>query len=101
MAQHRGKPPSIAANSRQGKQPGGGGGEPAVRKAAVRKRPAEAVETIEARLDRKAAIADGKMFATESLGQLSREQRHKLLFGAWQDGLLASSHIREQLVLRL
>jgi hypothetical protein len=41
----------------------------------------EAVETIEARLERKAAVADTGTFATESLGQMTREQRHKLLYG--------------------
>lgn len=40
-----------------------------------------AVETIEARLARKAAIADARKFATESLGQMTREKRHKLLYG--------------------
>ena len=39
------------------------------------------VETIEARLDRKANVADTKTFATASLGQITREQRHKLLYG--------------------
>jgi hypothetical protein len=38
-------------------------------------------ETIEARLERKAAVADTKAFATKSLGQMTREQRHKLLYG--------------------
>lgn len=38
-------------------------------------------EAIEARLERKAAEADGKVFATESLGQLSYKERDKLLFG--------------------
>ncbi len=41
---------------------------------------ATSAETIEAHLDRKAAIADGQTFATKSLGQISREQRHKLLY---------------------
>jgi len=46
------------------------------------KRPrAEAVETIEARLDRKAAVADKTVFDSESLGQMTREKRHKLLYG--------------------
>jgi hypothetical protein len=81
MAQHRGKRPSVAGTSRQGEQTSAAGAEPALRKAAARKPRTASVETIEARLDRKAAIADGKMFAAESLGQLSREQRHKLLYG--------------------
>ena len=38
-------------------------------------------ETIEARLERKAAEADGKVFATTSLGQMSYDERDKLLFG--------------------
>jgi hypothetical protein len=42
---------------------------------------AEAVETIEARLDRKATVADNTAFASESLGQMTREKRHKLLYG--------------------
>jgi hypothetical protein len=44
-------------------------------------RGAVSVETIEARLNRKAEVADTKTFATKSLGQLTREQRHKLLYG--------------------
>ncbi len=40
-----------------------------------------AVETIEARLARKAADADTTTFATPSLGQMTREKRHKLLYG--------------------
>lgn len=40
-----------------------------------------AVETIEARLQRKATEADTKTFATKSLGQMTREKRHKLLYG--------------------
>ncbi len=39
------------------------------------------VETIEARLEREAAVADTTTFATKSLGQMSLEQRHKLLYG--------------------
>ena len=39
------------------------------------------LETIEARLERKASEADGKVFATKSLGQMSREERHRLLYG--------------------
>jgi len=50
-------------------------------KAAARRRQAEETETIEARLDRKAASADGRVFATTSPGQMTREQRHKLLYG--------------------
>jgi hypothetical protein len=47
----------------------------------VAKRPgAVAVETIEARLERKAAIADGQTAPTESLGRMTREKRHKLLY---------------------
>jgi hypothetical protein len=42
---------------------------------------AVAVETIEARLVRKATVADTKTFATKSLGQMTREKRHKLLYG--------------------
>ena len=42
---------------------------------------AVAVETIEARLERKATEADTKTFAIKSLGQLTREKRHKLLYG--------------------
>jgi len=42
---------------------------------------AVAVETIEARLARKAVVADTRTFATESLGQMTREKRHKLLYG--------------------
>jgi len=38
------------------------------------------VETIEARLDRKAVVADTQTYSTPSLGQLSIEQRHKLLY---------------------
>ena len=40
-----------------------------------------AIETIEARLERKATVADTKTFVTESLGQMTREKRHKLLYG--------------------
>jgi hypothetical protein len=40
------------------------------------------VETIEARLARKAKIADAQTAAaTPSLGQMTTEQRHKLLYG--------------------
>jgi ribose 1,5-bisphosphokinase PhnN len=38
-------------------------------------------ETIEARLARKATVADKKTFVTMSLGQMTREKRHKLLYG--------------------
>lgn len=38
-------------------------------------------ETIEARLERKATEADGKVFATKSLGQMTYEERDNLLFG--------------------
>lgn len=40
------------------------------------------LETTEARLERKAAVADRKIFTTRSLGQMSRSERHKLLYGA-------------------
>ena len=39
------------------------------------------VETIEARLERKAVVADTKAGASESLGAMTRETRHKLLYG--------------------
>jgi len=39
------------------------------------------VETIESRLERKAAVADTRTFAAKSLGQMSQEQRHKRLHG--------------------
>jgi hypothetical protein len=42
--------------------------------------PAE-VETIEARLERKAAVADTQTLSGNSLGQMTREQRHRLLYG--------------------
>jgi hypothetical protein len=42
---------------------------------------AEAIETIEARLERKATVADTRTFAPESLGQTTREKRHKLFYG--------------------
>ena len=38
-------------------------------------------ETIEERLEGKAADADLNALATTSLGQMSREERHKLLYG--------------------
>lgn len=47
----------------------------------ARHRRVASVETIEARLDRKAADGDSREATTESLGQMSREQRHKLLYG--------------------
>ena len=47
----------------------------------LRQRRVSSVETIEARLVRKAKIADTKAFANESLGQMTREKRHKLLYG--------------------
>jgi hypothetical protein len=50
-------------------------------KTGVKRGSAAPAETIEARLDRKATIADGRTFSTKSLGQMSREQRHKLLYG--------------------
>lgn len=53
---------------------------PATKKPSKQRR-VVAVETIEARLVRKAAVADTKTFATESLGQMAREKRHKLLYG--------------------
>lgn len=40
-----------------------------------------AEETIEDRLERKAAVADTHAVAGTSLGQMSREQRHKQLYG--------------------
>jgi hypothetical protein len=43
-------------------------------------RAAVPVETIEARLDRKAVVADTQTCSTPSLGQMSVEQRHKLLY---------------------
>lgn len=46
-----------------------------------KRRSAGAVETIEARLERKATVADTKTLVTESLGQMTREKRHKLLYG--------------------
>ncbi len=39
-----------------------------------------APETIEARLSRKAAVADNAFFPAQSMGQMSREQRHNLLY---------------------
>ena len=39
------------------------------------------VETNEARLESKAAASDEKTFAGRSLGQMTRQERHKLLFG--------------------
>ena len=48
---------------------------------ATKRRRATSVETIEARLERKAEVADTKTFVTKSLGQMTREQRHKLLYG--------------------
>ena len=50
-------------------------------KKSSKRRRAVAVETIEARLERKATVADTKTFATKSLGQMTREKRHKLLYG--------------------
>jgi uncharacterized protein YaiL (DUF2058 family) len=50
-------------------------------KKSPKRRRAIAVETIEARLKRKATVADTKAFATQSLGQMTREKRHKLLYG--------------------
>jgi hypothetical protein len=50
-------------------------------KAARERRVKAPTETIEARLTRKAAVADGKSFPAKSLGQISRERRHKLLYG--------------------
>ncbi len=38
-------------------------------------------QTIEQRLEAKANIADTKVFATRSLGQMTRDERRKLLFG--------------------
>jgi hypothetical protein len=61
------KPPSLGAS-------GSGPGKKTLRTAA-------SVETIEARLERKATLADTKTFATTSLGQMTREKRHKLLYG--------------------
>jgi hypothetical protein len=55
-------------------------GVPVTKKSPKRRR-AIVVETIEARLERKANIADTKTFATDSLGQMTREKRHKLLYG--------------------
>lgn len=53
-----------------------------VLKAAARRRVSKPVaETIEQRLEGKAALADTKIFASRSLGQMSREERRKLLFG--------------------
>ena len=37
--------------------------------------------TIESRLVKKALVADTRTFMTKSLGQLTREKRHKLLYG--------------------
>ncbi len=52
----------------------------ATKKVSTRRRE-RAVETIEARLERKAAVADTQTAATGSLGQMTREKRHKLLYG--------------------
>ena len=88
MAQHKSERPTTAAANRGGSKsghasPAGGvllAGAPRA-KAVANREPATSAETIEARLDRKAAIADGQRPATKSLGQMSREQRHKLLYG--------------------
>jgi hypothetical protein len=50
-------------------------------KTLAKRRRAASVESIESRLERKAVVADSKTFATKSLGQMTREQRHKLLYG--------------------
>jgi uncharacterized protein YaiL (DUF2058 family) len=50
-------------------------------KKSPKRRRTVAVETIEARLAGKAEVADTKAFATMSLGQMTREKRHKLLYG--------------------
>jgi len=49
--------------------------------AAPRRVSKPAARTIEHRLEDKAAVADTKVFASPSLGQMSREARRKLLFG--------------------
>ncbi len=88
MAQHESERPTTAGTNRGGSKSGHAlpagrtlfAGAPGA-KAVAKRGPSASAETIEARLDRKAAIADGQTFATNSLGQMSREQRHKLLYG--------------------
>jgi len=88
MAQHKSKRPTTAGATRDGRMIGHTPIAGTVlltdvppRKTATKRGPLPMTETIEARLDRKASIADDRTFATKSLGQRSREQRHKLLYG--------------------
>jgi len=50
-------------------------------KKSLKRHRAVAAETIEVRLERKATAADTRTFPPESLGQMTREKRHKLLYG--------------------
>jgi len=88
MAQHKSERPTNAAANRGGRKSGHAssassgllaGTSPG--KTVATRGPAASEETIEARLDRKATIADGQTSVTRSLGQMNREQRHKLLYG--------------------
>jgi hypothetical protein len=88
MAQHRTKRPPVAGANRGGKKAGAykaarSGSQSAGTTLATTRhaRPRQPVETIEARLGRKAAAADEAVFVTKSLGQMSRAERHKRLFG--------------------
>jgi hypothetical protein len=58
----------------------GTSGKKAVRAKRAAARAPAPQETIEARLDRKAAVADSQGLATKSLGRMSRAERHKLLY---------------------
>ncbi len=44
-------------------------------------RPAAVPATIENRLEAKAEVGDTKVYSGPSLDEMSREQRHKLLYG--------------------
>ena len=60
---------------------GGTKGQAQTLTAASRRGTKRAANTIEQNLEDKAAAADTKIFAGRSLGQMSREERRKLLFG--------------------
>ena len=84
MAQHDNKRPSAARDGKRTVRTMAA--KPSMAVSPRRKKPVAPaklaqVETIESRLERKAVAADVRTAGTQSLGQISREQRHKLLYG--------------------
>lgn len=82
MTQPGSKRPTTARDNRVGmKNVRTSAGNVPVASGLVVRHPVVAEETIEDRLQRKAVFADRHSVTGKSLGQMSREQRHKLLYG--------------------